>query len=199
MLQQARLPYVRFETQVRERKDAQGHSVFDNIYYAHITPAGGKDEVVKVAEEWLEDLRNKASVRGPFDSAASEYDQWYTRFKQGFEQFKAGEELTCNGTPLRASMAFTKAEVAQAEAVKIFSIEDLAACNEEAIGRMGMNGRGLKMKAHKLLESAGGDRWRRRTKPCGWNWPNCAPRWTRWSPRAWPSPRRLAARRRPRK
>lgn len=158
MLQTARLPYVRFETQVRETKDASGHSVFTNVYYAHITPAGGKDEVVKVAEEWIADLQQKGMTRGPFDSAAAEYTTWYERFKQGFEQYKAGQELTVNGTPLRASLAFSKAEVAQAENVKIFSIEDLAGCNEEAIMRMGMSGRTLKLKAQKLLDSKDGDK-----------------------------------------
>lgn len=152
MLQTVRLPHVRFDTQVLETKDAEGHILFNNVYFAYITPAGGKDEVVKRADEWLADLKQKSQVRGPFDAAANEYDTWYERFSKGFEQYKAGQEMTCNGTPLRASLAFTKAEVAQAESVRIFSIEDLAACNEEAIGRMSMNGRGLKMKAAKLLE-----------------------------------------------
>lgn len=152
MLQTVRLPHVRFDTLVKETKDAEGHTVFTNVYYAYITPAGGKDEVVKVATEWLEDLKNKSHTRGPFDSAAHEYEQWYERFSKGFEQYKAGHEQTTNGTPLRASLAFTKAEIAQVESVKIFSIEDLALCNEESIQRMGMGSRNLKLKAQKMLE-----------------------------------------------
>lgn len=152
MLQAVRLPFVRFETQVSESKDEQGHIVCKNVYYAHITPAGGKDEVVKVADEWLRDLMEKSRTRGPFDQAASEYTQWYERFSKMFEQYKAGEEMTIDGTPVRSCPAFTKAEIAQAEAVKLMSVEDLATCNEEAVSRMGMGGRNLKLKAAKFLE-----------------------------------------------
>lgn len=152
MLQTVRLPYVRFESQVRETKDGLGHIVCTPIYYAHITPAGGKDEVVKVAEEWLADLMQKSMTRGPFDAAASEYTQWYERFKKMFEQFKAGEEMTVPGTALRACPAFTKIEVAQCEAIKILSVEDLSVANEEAVSRLSMGGRALKMKAVKFLE-----------------------------------------------
>lgn len=158
MLQQARLPFVRFENQVKESKDADGHKVFQDVTFAYITPAGGKDEVVKIADEWLRDLKQKSMVRGPFDSAANEYDRWYERFSELYKRFKEGQEMTTDGTPLRASLAFTKAEVAQCEAVKIFSIEDLAAANEEAISRMGMGGRNLKTRAQKILDSRDGDK-----------------------------------------
>ncbi len=155
MLQQVRMPHIRFETEVKETRDEDGHIVRTNVYFAHVTPAGGKDVLVKDAEQWLRELKDKSMVRGAFDQAAAEYEQWYTKVKAAFDQYKAGEEMTTDGTPLRASLAFTKAEIAQAESVKIFSIEDLAGANEEAISRMGMGGRGLKIKAQKLLETKG--------------------------------------------
>ncbi|MBN9410835.1 MAG: hypothetical protein J0H69_16940 [Burkholderiales bacterium] len=149
------MPHIRFETEVKETRDEDGHIMRKNVYFAHVTPAGGKDVVVKDAEQWLLELKEKAMVRGAFDQAAAEYEQWHAKVKAAFEQYKAGEEMTTEGTPLRASLAFTKAEIAQAESVKIFSIEDLAEANEEAISRMGMGGRGLKIKAQKLLETKG--------------------------------------------
>lgn len=152
MLQTIRFPYVRFESKVVERKDNEGHTIFVPVYYANITPAGGKDEVVKIAEEWLTELRSKGQTRGPFDSAAQEYEKWYEFFSKAFNVYKSGEEMTMDGTPLRACPAFTKTEVAQAEAIKIFSVEELAMCNEEAIQRMGMIGRQIKMKASKYLD-----------------------------------------------
>lgn len=158
MLQQARLPFVRFDSQVRETKDDQGHTVYSDVVYAYITPAGGKDEVVKVADEWIRELRDKSMTRGPFDSAANEYTKWYEGFSEMLKRYRAGQEMQTTGTPLRASMAFSKAEIAACEAVKVFSIEDLASANEEAMSRMGMGGRNLKMKAQKLLESKDGDR-----------------------------------------
>lgn len=158
MLQQARLPFVRFESQVRETKDSEGHTIYADVIYAHITPAGGKDEVVKVADEWIRELRDKSMTRGPFDSAANEYTKWYEGFSEMLKRYRAGQEMQTTGTPLRASLAFTKAEIAACEAVKVFSIEDLACANEEAMSRMGMGGRNLKMKAQKLLDSKDGDK-----------------------------------------
>lgn len=156
MLQQARLPHVRFQNEVRETKDKDGHTIYEDVIYAYITPAGGKDEVVKIAEEWIRDLKDKSMVRGPFDSAANEYTKWYEGFSEMLRRFKAGQEMQTTGTPLRASLAFTAAEIKQCESVKIFSIEDLASANEEALMRMGMGGRNLKTKAQKILETKDG-------------------------------------------
>jgi len=153
MIQTAKLPYVRFETEVLTTKDKDGHNVYTNKIMAYITSAGSKDELVKDADEWVSQLLEKAQTRGAFDSASSEYEQWHDRFSKMLQKYKEGINLDHDGTPLRASMAFSPAEVAQCENVKIFSIEALAVCNEEAISRMGMGGRVLKQKAEKLLES----------------------------------------------
>ncbi len=153
MLQTVRLPYVRFETSVAESKDAQGHPIYQNVYHAYVTPAGGKDEVVKVAEEWIAELKRKGDTRGPFDAAANEYRVWHEQFSKAFDAFKNGEEMQITGTPLRACMAFLKSEIMQAERAHIFSIEDLAACNEEALANMGLGARNLKVKAQEILNS----------------------------------------------
>lgn len=152
MLQQIKLPYVRFTSDVKETRDAEGHIQRAMVYMAHITPAGGKDEVVKNAEEWLAELRRKGETRGPFDAAANEYSRWHEAFSKMFEQFKAGEELTTAGTPLRACLAFMKTEIAACEAARVLSLEDLAGANEEALQRIGIGARALKDKAAKLLE-----------------------------------------------
>lgn len=153
MLQQVRMPYVRFETSVKESKDGNGHIVRQNVYHAHITPAGGKDEVVKVASEWISELQTKGNTRGPFDQAANEYRVWYDHFAKNFEAYKKGEEMQTSGTPIRASLAFMKSEIMQAESAKIYSIEDLANCNEEAIQQMGVGARALKAKAAEILKT----------------------------------------------
>ena len=154
MIQAARMPYVRFETEVETIKDAEGHNQYKNKIMAYITSAGSKDEVVKVADEWIAQLREKGQTRGPFDSAANEYEQWYERFSKLLQNYKDGKGLDHDGTPIRASLAFSPAEVAQCEEVKIFTLESLAVCSEEALSRMGMGGRVLKQKAAKILESA---------------------------------------------
>src|SRR3954471_20071919 len=144
MIQKPKLPYVRFSSQAEEIKDEEGHISFKNKYFAEVTSAGGKDTLVKDAVEWLAQLRQKSITRGHFDGAAEEYQIWHDHFGKKFEQFKAGEEMTVTGTPLRALLAFTKAEIAQCESVHIYSLEDLSSCNEEAMRHIGIGGRALK-------------------------------------------------------
>ena len=91
--------------------------------------------------------------RSAFDSSAEEYTKWYEHFSRHFDLYKNGEEMLCAGTPIRACLGFTKAEVAQAEKVNLFSIEDLAGCNEEALGYMGVGSRSLKIKAQEILKT----------------------------------------------
>jgi len=155
MIQQPRLPYVQFRVEALEVKDENGHITFKNKYWADVVPAGGKDIVVKDAEEWISQLRTKGETRGPFDSNASEYRTWFEHFSKLLAQFKAGEEMTTTGTPLRAILAFTKAEIAQAEAIRIYSLEELAQANEEALRHMGIGARAMKDKAVQLLASKG--------------------------------------------
>lgn len=155
MIQQPKLPYVRFTCDAVEFKDPEGHVVFKNKYWANIVPAGGKDEVVKDADEWVKSLLEKGTTRGPYDSAAAEYQVWHRHFSEQLARYKAGEELAVSGTPLRAILAFTKAEVAQVESVRIYSLEDLASANEEALHHIGIGGRALKDKANQLLASRG--------------------------------------------
>jgi hypothetical protein len=154
MIQQPRLPYVRWTVEAVESKDEDGHIVYSNKYMANIVAAGGKDELVKEASEWLRELKAKGD-RGQFDSAASEYGRWHDHFSAQFEKFKAGEELAVVGTPLRAVMAFMKAEVMQCERANIYSLEDLAQANEEGLRHIGIGGRALKDKATQLLASKG--------------------------------------------
>lgn len=154
MIQQPRMPYVRWTVEAIESKDGDGHIVYSNKYMANIVAAGGKDELVKDAVEWLRELKNKGD-RGQFDQAANEYGHWYDHFSAQFAKFKAGEELAVVGTPLRAVMAFMKAEVMQCERANIYSLEDLAQANEEGLRNIGIGGRALKDKATQLLASKG--------------------------------------------
>ena len=147
-LQPIRLPHARFESVVIETKDANGHPVYTDRYMAYVTPIGGKDEAVKIAEEWIADLGKKASDHF---GAPTEYATWYDHFSKQFEAFKQGHELSCTGTPLRVCMAFSGSEIKRCELIHVFSLEDLASLNEEGLGRLGMGGRNLKIKAQEIL------------------------------------------------
>jgi hypothetical protein len=155
MIQAARMPYVRFETIAETVMDVEGMPHYKNKIMAYITSAGSKDTAVKDADEWIAQLGEKSRSRGEFDAAANEYDQWHVRFSKMLEAYKEGANMDMEGTPLRSCLAFSPAEIAQCENVKIFTVENLAVCNEEAITRMGMGGRTLKQKAEKIMETAG--------------------------------------------
>ncbi len=150
MLQQARPPHVQFEIKAEHYADAAGQSHYRNRYYATITPAGGKDQLYRDAEEWIASLVQKANnAHTPEDSDM--YRQWHERFSRMFDQFKAGQEMDVDGTPLRACMAFSPAEVAAAESVKIFTLEELAVATEQAMHNMGIGSRAMSLKAQKVL------------------------------------------------
>ena len=153
MLQQVRMPYVKFFTEVRETVDENGHILRVPEYRAEVTPAGGKDTQIKVMSDWLPQLRNMSVSRGPVDTNAAEYEIWYEKISQAFEKYKKGEEVDYDGTPLRGSLAFTKVEIANCEAANVFTIEDLALASEESIQRIGMGGRNLKDRANKIVAS----------------------------------------------
>lgn len=152
-MQQARMPYVVFETKPEAYKDENGVVNYKNVDYVTITPAGGKDTIYKNAQDWLNELKEKSYVRGPFDLNASHYTEWHEKFSKAYEAYRNGQNMVTDGTPLRACLAFTPAEIMQAESVRLRSLEDLAECNEEAISRMGAGARTLKLKAQKILES----------------------------------------------
>ena len=101
---------------------------------------------------------DKSQTRGPFDSAANEYEDWHKRFSKMLDSYKNGIDMATEGTPIRASLAFSPAEVAQCESVKIFTLEALSICNEQAMINMGMGGRTLKQKAEKILENFAGSK-----------------------------------------
>jgi len=149
---EARRPHVRFETKAEAYVDADGHMQHRNKYFVTVTPAGGngKDQLYQVAEDWLNGLRQKAMNQGSMDSEL--YMSWHGHFANMFDLFKQGEEMTTDGTPLRACMAFNPAQIAAAESVKIFSLEAMAGASESEITAIGIGGRDMKNKAEKVIE-----------------------------------------------
>ena len=156
MLQTARMPHVRFYTDAIETRDEKGHLTSKDVYYAEVTPAGGRDSTIKIVDEWLTQLQSQAQTRGAFDASALHYADWYERLQKAFASFKLGHTLDMEGTPLRNCSAFSKADVANCARVKIFTVEQLSEANEETLGNIGMGARGLKNSAVKILSSGDG-------------------------------------------
>lgn len=148
-VQKAGRPHVRFETRSEENRAEsieQGRKVYRDRDWVIITPPGGKDVVENHAEQWLANIRDRSQV-GQYDP------DWVETFTKMYSLFKDGKELPEEGTPLRMSTTiFTPAEIANCLAVNIRTLEQLAGANEEAIGRIGMGGRALKLRAQEAIK-----------------------------------------------
>ena len=146
-------PHVRFETRPAEDRAASieaGHKVYKDIDWVIITPPGGKDVREDHAETWLEKIRAQAEV-GMYDY------EWARDFRKMYEMYKEGKEMPENGTPLRmCTTLFSPAEIANCLAVSVRTLEELAAANEESLGRIGMGARALKIRAHEALKTGDG-------------------------------------------
>lgn len=151
-IQQARPPYVQFELRAVEDRAASqdaGHYVAKDVAYAIITPAGSRDRIEKIAEEWLRDMGEQVrQERLPIE--------WHRHYQTIYAAWKEGREAPETGTSIRQWPVVSPAQVELLINLRIRTVEDLAAANEEAIARMGMGGRALKQKAVDWLASASG-------------------------------------------
>jgi len=147
------MPNLQFAREPIAYKDAQGHTLYRDEYLVEIRQRGSKDSVTKKAEEWISELAHKGHDRSGFDQNAAMYATWHDKAKVMFEMFKRGEEVPEEGMSLKAFPAFSPAEILICKAVDIYTLEQLSEANEQAIGRMGPGGRGLKIKAAKMLEN----------------------------------------------
>lgn len=155
-VQQATRPHIRFESRPEEDRAASieaGHKVYKDVNWVVITPVGGRDVVENHAELWLANIRDRAMV-GQYDA------EWVEHFSKMYKLYTQGQELPEDGTPLRmCSTLFTPAEIENCLGAGIRTLEQLAGANEEAMGRMHMMGRALKLRAQEAvrLGEAGGD------------------------------------------
>lgn len=141
-------PHVRFEVRAQEDRAASieaGRKVYKDVVWVIITPSGGRDVVENVAEQWLANIRDRAQV-GQYDP------EWVEHFQKMFSLFKDGQELPEDGTALRmCTTIFTPAEIETCLAANIRTLEALANASEEALGRLNMMGRALKLRAQEAI------------------------------------------------
>ena len=145
-----RPPYVTFELRAVEDRAASiaaGHYVARDVAYALITPAGSKDRIERVVEEWFDVLA--ASVR---DERFPR--EWLKAYQGAYEDWKAGNAPLLKGTDVRNWPVLSPSQVKLLTDIGVRAVEDLAIANEETIGRLGMGGRALKQKAVEWLASA---------------------------------------------
>lgn len=137
-------PFVRFESKSQERRDANGNAFFVAVDFVIITPVGTKDEHEKPVEDWFKYLAQLERMdRWP--------KKWTISYREAYEAWKKGEELPREGTPIANWPVATKAQVEILKAVRVYTVEDMAAANEETMTRIGMGGRSLKQMAQNWL------------------------------------------------
>jgi hypothetical protein len=141
-------PYIRFETKaVEKRKSAEegGEVFYVDTVFANITSHGSKDTVVKIADEWFKQL--KEDVRqGRFPQ------QWYDAYIATYAAWKNDQEPPVSGTAIKNWPAASPAEIKHCAAFGVRAVEDLATANEELIGRLGMGGRSLCLRARDWVQ-----------------------------------------------
>lgn len=145
-----RPPYVMFETRAlpdRAASEKAGIAQYRNVNFALITPAGSKDCVEKIADEWFVQIKKQA-LEGRYDP------QHLAHFELRYSEWKKGNEMPENGTPLKMWPVATPADIAVLQAAKIFTVEDLAALPETGFQAIGMGARVLREKAQAWLGSA---------------------------------------------
>lgn len=147
---EARPPYVTFEMRAvedREATIAEGRYVAKDVAFTIITPQGSKDRIERVASEWFAQL-GQQSAEGRFPI------EWKKAFEASFADWLAGNEPALNGTDVRNWPAVSPSQVTALRNARVYTVEDLAAANEETLGRIGMGGRALKERANQWLASA---------------------------------------------
>lgn len=146
------MPHYRFERSDSTYRDEVGHTLHRDEFFVHVTQRGGKDGFTKIAQEWIDSLREKASSRSDFDPNAVMYIQWHEKASKDFEAFKSGLDPSDDGLSLKDLLSFSSAEVKNCQSVGINTLEQLSQATEIAMGMMGPGARAMKLKAQKMLE-----------------------------------------------
>lgn len=151
-IQKERPPFVRFE--VREMgldqvaTEREKRPIPREVVMAIITPWGSKDEIEKIAEEWIADIKRKAML-GSYPL------EWSTHFELQFTEWQKGNELPREGTPIRTWAMIAKQEPRRRlQALGIHTVEDLAAVPDSGLGQIGLDGRYLRDLARGWLAEA---------------------------------------------
>ena len=145
-----RPPFIKFEVRPHEDRNASieaGHYVAVDVDYAVITPAGSKDEIPRIFNEWIEQL-----TQGIRDGRFK--PEYVQAIKGMYEAWKEGLEMPVDGTPIRGWPVLSPSDQENVIAVRIRTVEDLAEANEQTIMSLGIGSRTMKQKAQAWLDSS---------------------------------------------
>jgi hypothetical protein len=153
-LNQAKAPAIRFGKVAKEdrnRSIEMGRLVTTDIDMVYVKQIGEKDEVERVARDWIDQLKAKAiGVNGMPPSIPME---WADKAELLYSNWQKGYETPEDGYPVRNWPILTPAQVTNLHAMNTFTVEQISQWNESAIGMYGVGGRDLRDKAKLWLES----------------------------------------------
>jgi hypothetical protein len=148
----AKAPFVQFDVRAEEDRNASiaaGRFIAKDVIYAIITPHGSKDQIERVATEWLDQLDQQCREgRMP--------QGWNKAFRHAYDEYLAGRTIPLEGTSIANWPLVSPSQARNLQDLKILTVEVLAQANEEVIRRLGMGGRDLVKKAQEFLKQASG-------------------------------------------
>lgn len=148
---QARPPFVEFKRlAIHDPVKTQelGRRVTKDVDFAFIMQPGSRDQVERVATDWLEMIKTKNLEASP-DAYP---DEWVRGFHEKYKAWSEGQEIPLDGTSVKEWPVLSPAQAENFIALRILTIEDVVAMSEDALGRYGMGGRELREKAREWLQ-----------------------------------------------
>jgi FtsZ-binding cell division protein ZapB len=143
-------PYVRFETRSEEDRQASieaGHYVGKDVIFAIVTPAGTRDVIERKVEDWFANIEEGVKQeRIP--------GWWMESYRRSLDNYKAQRDDPEVGMPIKDWPGATPSQIRTMLDIGVRTVEDLAAANEETLGRIGMGARALKQKAATWLQDS---------------------------------------------
>lgn len=145
-LHKPRPPFVEFKriaVHDKKRSEELGRRVTKDVDFAFVMQPGSKDQVERVAEDWLNMLKLKVA-----NGSADAYPQeWVDGFHAKYKAWQNGMDAPLNGTSVKEWPVLSPAQAENFISLHILTIEDVAAMTEQAMGSYGMGARELKQKA----------------------------------------------------
>jgi len=151
MLQDARPPFVQFETREygvdQDASQEAGRPVPAMMEFVMVTGFGSKDVYEAPAADWIGRIRQRA-IKGEYPS------EWAQRFQLQYDEWKKGNELPRSGTPIQTWQMLTTQQRARSKAAGYTTVEDLAACPDSTLSELGLDGRYLRDTARTWIKEA---------------------------------------------
>lgn len=148
---QARPPYVEFKRiAVHDpvRTEQLGRRVTKDVDMAFIMQPGSRDQVERVAADWLKSIKTKM-LEGSPDAYPEE---WVSQFHNKYKAWQEGQDAPLNGTSVKEWPILSPSQAENFISLRVMTVEDVAVMTEDALAHFGMGARELREKAREWLK-----------------------------------------------